>query len=103
MSKKNYELELYKLIMLPDEEDSDVTYVSEFGWVNDTEFLVWIDWLFFKEFMDRITEIFGYGIFDDENFNANIQPDSVCIDLKDVLAGYGVEIEEVFPKDKYRH
>lgn len=102
MANKNYGLELYKLIMTPDEEDLDFSYVSEFGWVGDTEFLVWVDWNWFKEFMDKITEIFGYGIFDDGNFNANIQPDSVCIDLKDVLEGY-VDIEEVFPKDKYKH
>ena len=28
---KNYELELYKLIINPDEEDSDISYVDEFG------------------------------------------------------------------------
>ena len=27
---KNYELELYKLIMNPDEDDSDILYVDEF-------------------------------------------------------------------------
>ncbi len=100
MSKKNCELELYKLIMSTD--DSEDSCVSEMGWVSDTEFLVWVDWLWFKEFMDKITEIFGYGIFDDENFNANIQADTICIDLTDVLDGY-VDIEEVFPKDKYKH
>ena len=99
---KNYGLELYKLVITPDEEDLDVSYVSEFGWVSDTEFLVWIDFIWFKEFMDRITEIFGYSIFDEANFNANIQSDSVCIDLQDVLYGY-VNVEEVFPKDKYKH
>ena len=99
---KNYELEIYKLIITPDEEDLDVSYVSESGWVSDTEFLVWVDYIWFKEFMDGIIEIFGYGIFDESNFNANIQSDSVCIDLRNVLAGY-VDIEEVFPKDKYKH
>ena len=28
---KNYELELYKLIMNPDEESPDLSYVDEFG------------------------------------------------------------------------
>lgn len=52
--------------------------------------------------MDKMREIFGYGIFDAGNFNANIQSDTVCIDLADVLDAY-VDIEEVFPKDKYKH
>ena len=39
----NYELELYKLIMTPDEDDPDISYVDEFGWINDTEFCVWIN------------------------------------------------------------
>lgn len=102
MSDKNYELELYKLIMTPKEEHLDFSYVSEFGWVNDKEFLVWVSFIWFKEFMDKLTEIFGYGIFDDRNFNANIQHDTVCIVLNDVLDGY-VDVEEAFPKDKYRH
>lgn len=99
---KNYGLEIYKLIVTPDEEDLDISYVSEFGWVSDTEFFIWVDYIWFKEFMDDIIRIFGYGIFDEGNFNANIQSDSVCIDLRSVLAGY-VDIEEVFPKDKYKH
>ena len=40
---KNYELELYKLLMNPEEDDIDISYVDEFGWVNDTEFCVWIN------------------------------------------------------------
>lgn len=97
---KNCELELYKLIMSP--EESEDSYVSEMGWVNDAEFFVWVSLLWIKEFVERIVDIFGYGIFDDGNFNASMQYDSVCIDLADVLDGY-VDIEEVFPKDKYRH
>lgn len=102
MSDKNYGLELYKLIMTPDEEDLDFSYVSEFGWVNNEEFLVWVSFDWIKDFIERLTEIFGYGIFDDGNFNANIQSDTVCIVLNEVLDGY-VDIEEVFPKDKYQH
>lgn len=102
MSGKNYGLELYKMIVTPDEEDLNFSYVSEFGWVNNEEFLVWVSFGWFKEFMEKLIEIFGYGIFDDGNFNANIQSDTVCIVLNEVLDGY-VDIEEVFPKDKYRH
>lgn len=99
---KNYELELYKLVVIPEEILGGISYISEFGWVSDEEFFIWVDFAWFEEFMERITEIFGYGIFDDGNFNANIQSDSVCIDLQKVLRGY-VDIERVFPKDKYMH
>lgn len=99
MGSKNYELELYKLIVASDKE---LPYVSEYGWVSDKEFFVWVGFDWFGEFIGRLTEIFGYGIFDDGNFNANIQSDSACIDLNDVLSGY-VDMEEVFSKDKYQH
>ncbi len=102
MANKNYEFELYQLIMKPDEDLEDISYVSEFGWVTDNKFFVWVDHIWFKEFIEKLHKIFGYGIFDEGNFNANIQPDSVCIDLNDVLDGY-VDIEEVFPKNKYCH
>lgn len=52
--------------------------------------------------MEKLYKIFGYGIFDEGNFNVNVKSDSVCIDLNDVLDGY-VDIEEVFPKNKYCH
>ena len=94
MSNKNYELELYKLIMMP----CETTFISELGWVSDTEFYIW-----FKEFMDGVIKIFGYGIFDDANFNANIQSDSVRIDVTKVFSGYGIDFERVFPKEKYKH
>lgn len=29
---KNYELELYKLLINPEEDDIDISYVDEFGW-----------------------------------------------------------------------
>lgn len=96
MSDRNYELELYQLI-------TDEEYVDELGWVTDNEFCVWVKYVWMHVFMERLTEIFGYGIFDDGAFNANMQSDSTCIVLNDVLCGYGVDFEEVFPKDKYTH
>lgn len=98
----NYELELYKLIMKPDEEDSSFSYVSEFGWVSKDEFLVWVDYWGIKEFIDGLKEIFGYGLFDDGSFDANMQSDGICIDLVEALGCY-MNIEDVFPKDKYKH
>lgn len=99
MSSKNYELELYNLIVA---SEGELPYVSEYGWVSDQEFFVWVSFNWFGEFIGRLTEIFGYGIFDDGNFNANIQSDTICVDLNDVLSGY-VDVESVFPKDKYQH
>lgn len=99
---KNYGLELYKLITNPDGEDSDIHYVSEFGWINDNEFIVWIENIWFKDFMDELEQIFGYDIYDDGGIDATIMYNAACIDLCEVLSDY-LNIEEVFPKDKYRH
>lgn len=98
----NQELELYKLIITPDETDIEVSYVQEFGWINEEEFIVWVSYLWLEEFIDRLKEIFGNGLFDEGGFNANMQEDCVCIDLCEAL-GYSVDIEEVFPKEKYQH
>lgn len=99
---KNYELELYKLIIRPDESDSDICYVQELGWINDKKFCVWIDYLVLDEFMCRLKDIFGYGIFDDGGFDAKMQESYACIDLCAAI-GDCVDIEAVFPKDKYKH
>ena len=100
---KNCELELYKLIMNPDEDDSDILYVDEFGWTNDDEFIVWIDIAWFYEFIKQLREIFDVTIFDEGGFEATIGDNYVCIDLKDVLSGYGIDFEKVFPKSKFKH
>lgn len=100
---KNYELELYKLIITPDEEYSDVSYVDEFGWVSDTEFFVWINLIWFKEFVKRLNDIFGYSLFDEGGIEARIGSNYVCINLEDFVNGYGINLETVFPKDKYKH
>lgn len=99
----NYELALYKLIMNPEEDDEDVSYVNEFGWISDTEFCVWISLLWFQEFVYSLKQIFGYGLFDDGGIEARIGSDYVVIDLAAYVEGYGVEIENIFPKEKYRH
>lgn len=98
---KNYELKIYKLIMNPDEDDSTISYVDEFSWINDCEFIVWINIVWFHEFIKQLREIFGETIFDEGGFEATIGPGYVCIDLVDVLRGYDVDFEEVFPKSKF--
>ena len=68
----NQELELYKLIMNPDEEDEDFSYIDEFGWIKDG-FYIWINYWHLGEFISKLRNIFGYGIFDDGSFDGNIQ------------------------------
>lgn len=96
------ELELYKLLTNPDEEDEDVSYVSEFGWINDKKFIVWVDYLWIKEFIEKLEQIFGCGIFDEGGFDGNIQSYGIAFDLCEAV-GCCMDIEEVFPKDKYKH
>lgn len=100
MAGKNEELELYKLLTSPDEDYDDVL-VDEMGWVKD-EFLVWVSHLYAKEFFERLKDIFGSYIFEEGGFIANIQEDCICIDLCEAV-GDCVDIEAVFPKDKYQH
>lgn len=96
MSDINYELELYKMIT------DDENCIDELGWINDKQFCVWISYFRLDDFMDRAKSIFGYGMFDDGGFNANMQSDGVCIDLYEMLGDY-LDIENVFPKEKYQH
>jgi len=98
---KNLELELYKLCCEEDREYKS-QFVDEMGWINDKQFCVWVPYLWLREFMERMISIFGYGLFDDGGFEANVQGDGLCIDLCEALESY-LEIEDVFPKDKYRH
>ena len=97
----NKALELYKLCCTDENEYSDCL-VCELGWINDEQFCVWVPYLYLKEFMEILTRIFGYEIFDEGSFGANMQTDGVCIDLCEAV-GCCIDIETVFPKDKYRH
>jgi hypothetical protein len=96
----NKELELYKLIISPDNDD--IQYVDEFGWIKD-EFVVWVSKWWWNEFITRLTQILGYSIFDDGGFDAKIQADGIYFTLSDVTDKYGIDLENVFPKEKYRH
>lgn len=95
------EVELYKLCCTDENEYSNYL-VDELGWISDTEFCVWVSYLYLNEFVEYLTKIFGYGIFDDGGFNANMQTNGVCIDLCEAV-GCCIDVETVFPKDKYKH
>lgn len=93
---KNYELALYKLI-------TEEELVSEFGWSGDNYLLAWINYRDLKEFVDKGMKTFGYSLFDDGGFDANMQSDGVCINLLELFDGYAIDFETIFPKDKYQH
>lgn len=97
----NESLELYKLCCTNDNE-YDTNMVDELGWISDDEFCVWIPYLFLKEFIEKLTDIFGNTIFDDGGFDANMQASGVCIDLNAAI-GYIIDLETIFPKEKYTH
>ena len=97
----NYELELYKLIMLPDIYDRNCSYVSELGWENNCQFFIWIPYTHIKDFIDGLVNIFGYELFGDENFKVSLQSDGICIELNELLPD--VNLEAIFPKDKFKH
>ena len=96
------ELELYKLIMTPNENDLDFSFAEEIGWINEKVFCVWVSYYWIKEFIDGLKNIFGNGLFDDGGFNANLQDTCICIDLCEAI-GHIVDIEKIFPKEKYKH
>lgn len=98
----NYELRLFKLCCTR-ESEYEMNYVDELGWINDKQFCVLVPYLFVREFTEGLKKIFGYGLFDDGGFDCNMQFDGICIVLNDALSGYGIDFEEVFPKEKYRH
>lgn len=93
-------LELYKLCCTDDNE-YDSCMVSELGWIDDHQFCVWIDYLWVMEFVQKLKEILGEGIFDDGGFDANMQSNCICIDLCEIIDTD--DLEEIFPKEKFQH
>lgn len=89
------ELRLYKLI-------EEIDLVQERGWISTGEFCVWISWMEVYDFMSGLKDIFGYGLFDDGGFDANVQDECICISLSDALGGF-LSLEDVFPVDEYQH
>ena len=94
------ELRLYKLI--ESKPENERSCVSEYGWVSDDEFIVWVYHFNVDSFIKELLDIFGSGLFDDEGFKAIVKDTYMCFDLCEILESY-VDIEEIFPKDKYRY
>ena len=94
------ELSLYKLIVEQDEDEWSC--VSEYGWVIDDEFLVFVYNFNVEDFIKGLKDIFGVGLFDNGGFKATVKENYMCFDLCEILESY-IDIEEIFPKDKYRY
>lgn len=90
------EVALYKMIMLP-EEDS---LVEDFGWVKD-EFCIWVRHSMLDEFIRYFIHEFGYCGLDNGGVDVRLQNAHVVINLCKLLGD--VDIELVFPKEKYRY
>ncbi len=97
----SYDLDLYILCCTEDNE-YNTCLVDELGWVNDNEFYVWVSYLWVTEFMAQMRKIFGYGLFDEGGFIAHMREDGICFDLKAAVDDY-VDLESLFPKEKYEH
>lgn len=96
------EVTLYKMLMLSNENDLvENTLVEEFGWVED-KFCVWIRHSALDEFIQYFIHEFGYCGLDEGGVDVKLQYECVVIDLCELLED-DVDIELVFPKDKYKH
>lgn len=95
------EVEFYKMIMLPDGDMSDYTFVREFGWQQD-EFFIWISYSQLEDFIEYFVKTFGYCGLEYGGCTAILGVDYLVINMCELL-GDEVNIESVFPKDKYKH
>lgn len=96
----NEELEFYKL--LTETNSGKRKYVQEMGWVSDSEFCVWISYGTIEQFIIELKRIFDYTVFGENGFNAIMQHDCICIELC-AACGEFIDLETVFPKEKYTH
>jgi len=88
----NKELELYKL----------VNGHFECGWINDDDFLIWVEHYNLSDFCKSLSEIFGDYIFEEGGIEASLLKDDVCFHLTS-LEGDDIDFKRVFPKDEFKH
>ena len=94
--QKQLEKNLYDFI-------TETEDIEEFGWINEDEFCVWVYYEFLKDFVENITDMFGFSVFDDGGFQANMQNTGVCINLEDITGTDDIDLKELFPIEKFRH
>ena len=78
-------------------------FSTEFGWVNEEQFFIWVDWIQVPNFLKIVRNVFGNSIFDEYGSNANVQDGCICFDMTDLLSGYGNLVEDTYPKEEYPH
>lgn len=88
------ERNLYRLIA-----ESD--YVESAGW-SENSFLVYVEYLWIDIFIEKMINIFSTSIFDEGRAKATLLEYGICFDLCE-LVGYFIELEEVFPKSKFKY
>lgn len=100
---KKQKRKLHHLIVIGDKE-YDISYVSEFRWISENRFCVWVQFCWLEEFIDGLKNIFGEQLFDDGGVNVNMQSDCICIDMCELLNGYldVKDIIDIFPKEKFQ-
>lgn len=91
------EVEFYKMIMLPYEDQPDYLLCDDFKWIEN-EFFVWIRHDRIEDFVDYFVTKFGKEYFDYKSTKADLTIDHVIINMTDLI-GHAVDIESVFPKD----
>lgn len=73
---------------------------SEYRWIDDDTFCVWLNYYHVHEFMDRLNKIRQIEVYDNE-LDAQIQDNYLCIVLNKRLFDTE-ELEEIFPKEEYK-
>ena len=74
-------------------------YAEELGWVNAEVFCIWVRWCWIDDFLTDLRILYGCEVFDIEGIKALVQDDYICIELSDTY----IDIEELYPKEKYQH
>lgn len=99
-----YGSELYQLCATK-KNPTGYCLVDELGWINETDFCIWVNYLWLWEFLGVFKEIFGNGVYDDGGFSVQMQEDHLCINLSEALDGYlsKEDLEHIFPRNKYMH
>lgn len=95
------EVALYKMLMLPNERDYEDILIEEFGWVKE-EFCIWIRHSMLDDFVQYFIHEFGYCGLYDGGIDVKLQDTYVVINLCELFDD-NVNIESVFPKEKYAH
>lgn len=104
MKTIHYGSELYQLCATK-KNPTGYCLVDELGWINETDFCIWVNYLWLWEFLGFFKEIFGNGVYDDGGFSVQMQEDHLCVNLSEALDGYlsKEDLEHIFPRNKYMH